>query len=62
MRTTDNSDADCCTLISFAKNKFYITYPLAHAQKVNQFFTFSETKPRNIFSVTVFLGALFLQD
>ena len=59
----DNYGQFRCWLLhfSFAKNKFYFTYPLAHAQKVNQFFTFSETKPKNTFSVTVFF-VLFLQD
>ena len=45
----DNYGQFRCWLLhfSFAKNKFYFTYPLAHAQKVNQFSTFSETKPKN---------------
>ena len=62
MTTTDNSDqsdADSGLLhFSFAKNKSYFTYPLAHAQKVNRFFTFSETKPKNTFRVTVFFCAV----
>ena len=59
----DNYGQFRCWLLhfSFAKNKFYFSYPLAHAQKVNQFFTFSETKPKNQ-SVSRFSLVLFQRD
>ena len=60
MTTTDNSDADCCTLVSLKTNSTLPNIsPRSCSTGYNQFSTFSETKQRNTFSVTVlFFGAV----